>query len=133
MVNSLRDLPLLLGVGMAAKPPRAVTARDAYLDEVSFVDMGWTGSIVPGGPNYTFTGTVQDIVSQIQEIDPSMLSYIHVGSLTSPEIAWCHFPLFISSSSATISLLHNVCSRWTSSRVANCNIIASPQTTSSPK
>lgn len=98
MVNSLRGLPLLLGVGMAAKPPCAVTPRDAHLDEVSFVDMGWTGSIVPGGPNYTFTGTVQDIVSQIQEVDPSVLSSIRVGSLTWPEIAWCHFPyqLFIS-------------------------------------
>lgn len=86
---------LLLGVGMAdnshVRPRAAVTARDNYLDHVTFVDMGWTGSIVPGGPNYTFTGTVQEIVDQIQEIDPGKASsqqYLCVSALPCREP--CH-------------------------------------------
>ncbi|KXJ90220.1 hypothetical protein Micbo1qcDRAFT_205836 [Microdochium bolleyi] len=75
MMRSLHILFLLmLGVGMAVKPPRIVSARDSYLQEATFVDMGWTGSIVPGGPNYTFTGTAQEIISQIQEIDPNYVA-----------------------------------------------------------
>ncbi|KAJ1325803.1 hypothetical protein MN608_08999 [Microdochium nivale] len=82
---------LLLGVGMAdnshVRPRAAVTARDNYLDHVTFVDMGWTGSIVPGGPNYTFTGTVQEIVDQIQEIDPDyVLPDVTAESSDSPAV-----------------------------------------------
>lgn len=64
---------MLLNVSTTTKPPRILeAARTSQFTEThQFVPMQWTGSIVPGGANHTFTGTVQDIVAQIQRIDPS--------------------------------------------------------------
>lgn len=51
---------------------RQTPGNDGIPNGYEVVPMIWTGSTVPGGPNYTFTGTVQEIVKRIQEIDPSM-------------------------------------------------------------
>jgi len=64
---------LLLSVSIATKPPRMLEAAGAgrFIETHQFVPMQWTGSVVPGGDNHTFTGTVQEIVAQLQRIDPS--------------------------------------------------------------
>ncbi|KAH7029247.1 uncharacterized protein B0I36DRAFT_350157 [Microdochium trichocladiopsis] len=67
-------LLLSLGMSMAAKSPRMLQVDQSPSPPSGaqrFVMMDWTGSIVPGGDNYTFRGTIQEIVSQIQHIDPN--------------------------------------------------------------